>query len=218
MSLSITWHGVSCFTIKTKIHNDEVAIVTDPYDSSCGLRVPKTLSADIVTVSENHPHHNNTEIVKSLRNDKDIFIVKNPGEYEVGSIFVYGIPAPTDKKDTNIIYRFEIGGYSVVHLGNLNYELSSKELEAIGDADILFVPVGNEKTIETKKIMDVISAIEPRIVVPMNYKIQNLKTKAEPVEKLLEEIGVKDFEKVKKLKISRKDFEEDMKVVVIEKE
>lgn len=218
MSLSITWHGVSCFKIKSKLVDDEVSVITDPYDSSCGLRVSKTLSANIVTVSMKHPHHDNISAVSSARADKDLFVIDSPGEYEVSNIFVYGIQPPTNIKEKNIIYRFELGGYSVVHLGNLNYEPSSKEIEVIGDVDVLFVPVGNENVLETKKIVDLISSVDPRFVIPMDYKISGLKTKAEPAEKLLKELGVKQFETVKKLKVSRKDFGEEMKVVVIEKD
>ncbi|MEA3272785.1 MAG: MBL fold metallo-hydrolase [Patescibacteria group bacterium] len=218
MSISITWHGVSCFKIKSKIRGEEVGVVTDPYDSSCGLRVPKILKADIVTSSQNHPHHNNVGIVESLRGDKDIFIIKNPGEYEVGGIFVYGITHSGEVKEPVIIYRFEISGFSIAHIGNLNFEPTAQELEAIGDVDILFVPVDGPDTIDFKKINSVISAIDPQIVVPMNYKIPKLTTKAEPVEKLLKELGVKDVESVKKLKLARKDFGEEMKVIVIEKD
>lgn len=218
MSLSISWHGVSCFKIKSKIHGEPVAVVADPYDSSCGLRVPKTLEADIITVSKDHPYHNNTGIVKSLRGDKEIFVVKNPGEYEVGGIFVYGVPSSADAKDPTIIYRFEIADFSLVHLGDLNYEPTSKELEAIGDTDILFVPVGGPESIDLKKIISVISAIDPRVVIPMNYKISNLKTKAEPADKLLKELGVKDFETVKKFKVARRDLGGEMRVVVVERD
>jgi len=216
MSISITWHGISCFKIKSKVHIDDVSIITDPYDASSGLRVPRTLMADIVTSSKNDPLHNNVSAVKSNRADKDIFVIKSPGEYEVSDVFVYGVTGPEDKKDANIIFRFEIGGFSLAHLGDLNYEPTGKEVEAIGDVDILFVPVSS--IMDTKKIISVVSAIDPQIVVPMNYEIPNLKTKAEPVDKLLKELGVKDMETVKSLKLSKKEFGEEMRVVVIEKE
>ena len=218
MSISITWHGISCFKIKSKLADDEISIITDPYDSSSGLRVPKTLTSNIVAISSKNPHHNNVSAVKSARADKDVFVIQTPGEYEVSNVFVYGIQPPSNLKDKNIIYRFEIDGYSLVHLGNLNHELSTREIEIIGNVDILFVPVGNENTLETRKIVDIISSIDPRFVIPMDYKISGLETKAEPVEKLLRELGIKDFETVKKLKISKKDFGEEMKFVVVEKD
>lgn len=218
MSLSISWHGLSCFTISSKFGNDEAVIITDPYDNSSGLRVPKTWKADVVTVSENNPLRNNVQAVDSLRNDKKVFAIASPGEYEISDIFVYGIPAPQEEKNGNIIYRIEIGGFSLCHLGRLNYEPGSKELETIGDVDILFVPVDGPESIDIKKISGVISSIDPQIVVPMNWKIPNLKVKAEPLEKLLKELGVKEAETVKKLKLARKEFGEEMRVVVIEKD
>jgi L-ascorbate metabolism protein UlaG (beta-lactamase superfamily) len=215
MALSITWHGLSCFEIQTKVDKEESVVVTDPYDSSSGLRVPRTLAADIVTVSKDNPLCNNLEAIKS-----DAVVVKAPGEYEIKGIFVYGTTSSPEKgKDQTIFYRFEMENISLVHLGDLSYEPSNKDLEALGEPDILFVPVSGEKTIDMKKIAAVVTALDPRIVIPMNYAIPNLKIKLDPVEKFLKEMGVKNQETTKKIKVSKKDLTgEEMKVVVLDRE
>lgn len=215
MSLSITWHGLTCFEIQSKIDKDESIIITDPYDSSSGLRVPRTLTANVVAISKNSALCNNLEAIKG-----DAFVVKAPGEYEVKGIFVYGATSsPEKEKDWTVLYRFEMENISLAHLGDLSYEPTNNDLEIIGEPDILFVPVSGEKTIDLKKIAALVTAIDPRIVIPMNYAIPNLKIKLEPVDKFLKELGVKNQETIKKLKVSKKDLAgEDMKVVILEQE
>lgn len=215
MALLITWHGLSCFDIQSKIDKDESIVITDPYDSSSGLRVPRTLAANVVTISRNNPLCNNLEAIKS-----DAFVVKSPGEYEIKGIFVYGTTSSSEKaKDQTIFYRFEMENISLAHLGDLSYEPTSKDLEIIGEPDILFVPVSGEKTIDLEKITALVTAINPRIVIPMNYAIPNLKIKLDPVEKFLKELGIKNQETTKKLKISKKDLTgEEMRVIVLERE
>jgi L-ascorbate metabolism protein UlaG (beta-lactamase superfamily) len=216
MALSITWHGLTCFEIQSKIDKDEAVVITDPYDSSSGLRVPRTLAADVVTISRNNPLCNNLEAIKS----DTAVVVSAPGEYEIKGIFVYGTTSSPEKtKDQTIFYRLEMENISLVHLGDLSYGPSAKDLEIIGEPDILFVPVSGEKTIDVKKIAAIVTAIDPRIVIPMSYDIPNLKIKLDPVEKLLKELGVKNQETTKKIKVSKKDLTgEEMKVVVLERE
>ena len=81
----ITWHGQSCFTIA----GDKNIIVTDPFDNSYGLKIPR-LSAHIVSVSHDHHDHNNIAAVKGVNSDQP-FVVNGPGEYEVENVFIYGI-------------------------------------------------------------------------------------------------------------------------------
>lgn len=217
MALSIIWHGLSCFEIQSKVDKNEFTVITDPYDSSSGLRVPRSLSADIVTISKNSPLCNNMEAIKIK---SDTVVIKSPGEYEVKDIFVYGTTSSAEKvKDQTVFYRFEMENISLAHLGDLSYEPTSKDLEVVGEPDILLVPVSGEKTIDLKKIAVLITTLNPRIVIPMNFAVPNLKIKLDPIDKFLKELGVKNQETVKKIKVSKKDLTvEEMRVVVLEKE
>lgn len=222
-SISIVWHGLSCFSIETK-NGDAVAhLVTDPFDPEVGLKLPRNLSADVVTISHEHQSHNNVDAVKSL-GDKKIFVVRTPGEYEVGGLFVYGISAPHDDKDgkekgMTTLYRYEIGDLSIGHLGDLGTPIVDNQRELLEDVDILLVPVGDESVLTAKQAVEVITQLSPRIVVPMHYALPGLKTKSDPVEKFLKEMGVFKAEHVTKLKLMKKDLPADeTKVIVIDKE
>lgn len=212
----ITWLGHACF----KIQDKEVTIITDPYDSSIGFKLPR-LKADIVTVSHDHYDHNNIAGVKGISGEP--FIIKNPGEYEIKGVFIYGIPFWHDKSEgkergANIAYRIEIEGISVVHLGDLGHFLTEEQAALLGSIDILLIPVGGKYTIGVKEAVEIINELEPRIVIPMHYKIPGLKIDIEPVDKFLKEMGVSKVERLPKLKIVKKDLpQEETKVILLEK-
>jgi len=104
-------------------------------------------------------------------------------------------------------------------LGDIGQEsLTDEQLEELEGVDILLIPVGGEETINGTGAVKIISQIQPRIVIPMHYKIPGLNTKLEPVDKFLKEFGVSAPEKMEKLKISKKDLpQEETKVIILEK-
>jgi L-ascorbate metabolism protein UlaG (beta-lactamase superfamily) len=173
------------------------------------------LEADIVTISHNHEDHNNLEAIKG-----EPFVVRGPGEYEVKGIYIDGISAYHDaeqgaKRGENIIYRFEIEDISIAHLGDLGAELDDKQLERLEGTDILLVPVGGVYTLDAQKAISVINQVEPRLVIPMHYKLPGLKFALDPVDNFLKAIAIKPRQE-EKLKITKKDLpQEDMEVIVL---
>lgn len=214
----ITWHGHSCF----KIQGDKATVITDPFDGSYGLKVPRH-SADIVTVSHDHKDHNYIESVKPA-GDKPVFVVDTPGEFEFKETFIYGIPSYHDNSKgsemgPNTIYRIEMDGMSIGHLGDLGHTLESEHLERLEGVDILMIPIGGTYTIDGKEATKVINQIEPRIVIPMHYNIKGLKLakKIDGYDVFCKEIGACPKEEVSKLKITKKDLpQEDLEVVLFE--
>lgn len=216
----ISWLGLSCFKIQTKSGDREITAVTDPYDEgAAGIKLPRNLSADVVTISHKHPLHANAGEVASFEEKKKPFIIESPGEYEIGGMFIYGTGADNDGKEKgkNIIYKMEAEGITVVHLGGLSRELKESEIESLGEVDILLVSPGGAD-FSAKKMAELVGTLEPRIVIPMHYKLPDLKLPLEPVDKFLRELGAGKQEVQNKFKVSRKDLPADeMKVVVLEK-
>ncbi len=209
----ITWWGQSCFRIQDKIGSDGITVVTDPFDNSLGLKVPN-FEADIVTVSHDHFDHSNTG---SLRGEP--FIVSSAGEYDLKGVMIQGVDSFHDEKEgeergRNVIYRLEIEEISVVHLGDLGHVLDNKQLEHLVGVDILMIPVGGTYTLDSKNAVKVVSQIEPRMVIPMHYKVPGLKIDLEGVDSFIKELGIKpSYED--KLKISKKELpQENMELVV----
>ncbi|MEI6596632.1 MAG: MBL fold metallo-hydrolase [bacterium] len=210
----ITWLGQSCFKFQDKIGSDGVTLITDPFGADAGLKVPH-YEADIVTVSHGHHDHNNTGAIRG-----NPFIISTAGEYEIKGMFIEGVESAHDDKNgaergENIIYRIEIEDISITHLGDLGHVLDTKQLEKLEGTDILLIPVGGKYTINAAKAVEVISQIEPRIVIPMHYKIPGLKADIDGVEKFIKELGIKPRQE-EKLKIFKKDLpQEDMELVIL---
>jgi len=210
----ITHIGHSCFKIQDKAGTDGITLVTDPYDQKIGLKVPN-FEADIVTISHDHYDHNN---VKALRGNPHV--INMAGEYDIKGVSIAGIESYHDnekggKRGVNIIYRFEVEGISISHLGDLGHVLENKQLEVLAGTDILLIPVGGKYTLDAKKAVEVISQVEPRIIIPMHYKTKGVTLDIDEVEKFIKEMGIKPREE-ERLKISKKDLPaEDMELVVL---
>ena len=210
----ITWQGHSCFKIQDKLGTEGITLVADPFDKNVGLKVPN-FEADIVTVSHEHSDHTNVDALRGKP-----FLVNSPGEYDYKNVLIEGIDSYHDeeegkKRGKNTIYRIEIEDISITHLGDLGHVLESSQLDKLAGTDILLIPVGGNYTLDAKKAVEVISQIEPRIVIPMHYKVEGLKIDLESVDKFIKELGIEaSYED--KLKISKKDLpQDDMELVIL---
>lgn len=168
--MDIKWHGSSCVSIKGKTGT----VVIDPYDrKASGLKLPK-FNADIVLANADNKMHDTT-----TKFGEDCKVFNWPGEYESKNIIIQGIPAydrPREKEEGKkdsasrvIVFTLQIDGFKICHLSNIGHKLTPEILEAIGDTDILLIPVGGQNSLDAKKAHEVIEQIDPRIVIPMNY-------------------------------------------------
>ena len=208
--MQIFWHGQSCF----KIQGGDTAVIIDPYDKTIGLKVPR-LQGNIVLTTHGHYDHN---AVKAVGGNP--FIVNGPGEYEKNDIFILGLSSWHDEvkgaeRGPNTIYIITMEGMNIAHLGDLGHVLEGEQLAKLDNIDILLIPVGGVYTLDAKKAAQVVSQIEPRIVIPMHYKIPGLNIKLDSVENFIKEMGVSKPEKVDKFKIAKKDLPADKIEVVI---
>lgn len=217
--MQLSWLGLSSFEITTKTSNGEVILVTDPYDNQTGLRFPRTIEGHVVLVSHDEPDANNIESITGSP-----YIVRTPGEYEIRGVFVFGVSAPLKREVKkgvqveNILYRIELEGMHLAHLGALDRELTDEELKRLQNIDILMVPVGGSGVLTPTGAAEVISQIEPRVVIPMTHAISNLKTKYETVDAFCKAMGTCRREHMNKFKATRKDLpEEDMLIVTLER-
>ncbi|MEW6569062.1 MAG: MBL fold metallo-hydrolase [Chloroflexota bacterium] len=209
--MEIVWFGLSCFRLSER---GLASVVTDPYDPSVGLGTLK-LKADVVTISHDAPGHNFLKGVKGERR-----VITGPGEYEVGGTFITGIATGErkGKKDgrPNTLYVFDFDGLTVAHLGDMAHVPSQAQIEDMGAVDIALVPVGGGSALSPSQAAEVISLIEPSIVVPMHYKIGQIELKLGSVTRFLSEMGIKDVRPQPELKVSKSDLTEETQVIVLE--
>ncbi|MBI2021173.1 MBL fold metallo-hydrolase [Candidatus Giovannonibacteria bacterium] len=187
----ITYYGLSCF----KIQSGETVIAIDPFEKESGLTPPR-FGVDAVLVTHDHKNHNNADAL-SPKNGEHLFKITGPGEYEFGGIIVRGIQTFHDSKrgkikGKNTIYLIEWEGMKLAHMGDYGEpELRSEIQEALGTPDILFIPVGGGDTIDEEHAAKIINQIEPRIIIPMHYKIPGIKMKLDGIEAFMKEMGEK---------------------------
>lgn len=209
--MQITRIGHSCF----KIQNNDATLLIDPFSEAIGLPMPK-ISADILLSTHDHYDHANIEAVRG-----NPFIINTPGEYEIKDFFIYGIPSFHDNSEgkergSNLIFLIEVEGIRIAHLGDFGQDsLTEEQLKKLEGVDILMVPIGGVYTIDAKVAAEIISEIEPRLIIPMHYFEKGLKIKIDDVEKFKKEMGNK-IEVMDKLKIKKKELpEEDTRVVIL---
>lgn len=216
--MQISWKGQAYFQILAAPGKQEqVRIAIDPYEETIGL-TPPVFQADVLLVTHDHLDHNNKKAVKG-----EPFLIENPGEYETKGVFVRGIPSFHDEsqgkdRGTNTIYVLEVEGIKVCHLGDFGQkELTPEQLDAIGDVDVLLIPVGGVYTIAAKEAASIVHQIEPRIAIPMHYAIPKLRAKIEGPEEFLKLMAAKEAVPEEKLTLKLKDLGgEETRIVVLQ--
>ncbi|HJO91701.1 MAG TPA: MBL fold metallo-hydrolase [Anaerolineales bacterium] len=210
--MEIAWHGYSCFRLTER---NSASIVTDPFNKSIGLASPR-LKADVVTISHDAPGHSNSDNVKGART------ITGPGEYEIGGAFITGVNTSSNKQEEssetspNTAYVIDYDSASVCHLGDMNAIPSQTQIEALGTVDVLLVPVGGGKGLNAAQAAEIISLIEPSIVVPMHYRVGKVKVNLDPLSRFLKEMGLGKVNSEPNLKVIKSSLPEETQVRVLE--
>jgi L-ascorbate metabolism protein UlaG (beta-lactamase superfamily) len=210
--MEIVWYGHSCFRLTER---NMATVVTDPYDHNAAGYEPLKLKADIVTISHEAPGHNYIATIKGKTR-----LITGPGEYEIGGVFITGVQTNghnkrTDEEPRNTLYVFDYDGITVAHLGDLRRVPTQMEIEALGTVNVALVPVGGGGGLTAAKAAEVVSVIEPGIVVPMHYGTPDSLIKLAPLSKFMKEMGLGSVDAADSLKVSRGSIPEETRVVVL---
>lgn len=218
--VDIWFHGQACVRVKGK----NATVVFDPYDSEFTGLSPLKISSDVVCVTHDHKDHNNAAIVKGVEGDKAPFVISGPGEYEISGVNIVGVSSFHDDKKgeergKNTIYHATVDDINFVHLGDLGQKvLTEEQVEELSTCDVLFIPVGSVYTISGKDAPDIISQLEPKIIIPIHYKLPKLKFDLDEVSVFLSAMGKEKIEPQQKLSISKDKLPEEPEVVLLEKQ
>lgn len=199
--MEITWLGHACFRIKGK----NATIITDPFSPDLGYTLGK-LSADVVTVSHQHPGHCYVPGIEG-----EPMLVSGPGEYEISGILIIGIDTYHDSekgavRGKNTVYTMDIDEVSICHLGDLGHMLTADQIEELGNVNVLLLPVGGMSTINAPIAAQLVRQIEPQVIIPMHYKTPLVTRELEPVDRFLKEMGVTQIEPKPKLSVTRSNL------------
>lgn len=204
-----------------KLKGKTATIVTDPYDAELvGFKYPKGTVADIVTISHSHTDHNNVKAIEGSP-----LVISGPGEYEAKGVDIQGVATWHDTsggkdRGKNTVYRIDIDGISVVHLGDLGHKLTEEQEELLGDVDVLLIPVGGFYTIDAKTALEVVTQLEPTLVIPMHYRTAKHDQKTfsviSGVDQFLREMGKEGITPIAKIKVTKDSLPQETQVVILE--
>ena len=211
--MEISWLGHSCFQVRGK----NVTLITDPFPPQSGYSLGK-VNAPIVTISHNHAGHNYVQGVGG--NSR---VVRGPGEYEISDVLITGVASYHDSKrgqelGRNTIYVIHMDDVVICHLGDLGHTLQEEQLEEVADADVLLIPIGGHHTLNATQAAEVISQVEPRIIIPMHYRTSALEGERDtldPLDKFCREMGVEVINPQPKLVVTRSNLPTESQVVIL---
>ncbi|HXT36502.1 MAG TPA: MBL fold metallo-hydrolase [Chloroflexota bacterium] len=207
--VDISFLGHSCFRLRGK----DVTLITDPYQFALG-RPPLRLQAEIVTISHDHPGHNNAAVVSG--NPK---VIQGPGEYEIRSVLITGVATFHDgvsgrERGRNTIYVIQMEDVRLCHLGDLGHVLNAEQIDEIGSVDVLFVPARGA-VLDMSRASEVISQIEPSIIVPMHFQAADEEGLAS-IEKFCHEMGLRQIVPQPKLAVTKTSIPQETQVIVMD--
>ena len=208
--MEILWLGHSCFQLRGK----NVTLITDPFSPVSQHSLGK-VNSSIITISHNHPGHNYAQGVGG--NPR---VVRGPGEYEISDVLITGVASYHDDKrgqerGRNTIYVIHMDDIVICHLGDLGHTLQEEQLEEVADADVLLIPIGGTNTINATQAAEVISQVEPRIIIPMHYRLIGGDA-SDPLQKFCREMGIETINAQPKLLVTRTNMPAETQVVILE--
>jgi len=175
--VQVRWHGQSAFALT----GGAKSVFIDPFGDmeSAGARgmtwnypAITDATADLLLVTHEHGDHNAVQVIGGVKQT----VRSSAGTFDTPIGRVVGIASEHDSvagtlRGANVIYVFETGGIRVCHMGDFGQsQLRAEQLEAIGDIDLLFVPVGGMATIDGRAAAELVEQLDPSWVVPMHYR------------------------------------------------
>ncbi len=208
--MELTWLGQRAFRLTQR---GKATVVTDSYDpETSGLKPIKT-RAEVVTLSQGAL---SAAARKGLRGVKKI--LDRPGEYEIGGVFIIGVQVRGPKgqdplQDMRLVFTLDYEGITVAHLGGLQRVPAQSEIEALGPVQVALVPIDGEHGLKPAQAAEVVSLLEPNVVVPMGYHPQGRGARA--LDRFLKEMGVSEIQPQPSLKLSSSSLPGETQVVVL---
>ena len=208
--MEIYWLGHGCFRLRGR----DATVITDPCAPATGYKIGK-LTADIITVSSTNPQTSYRQAVTGTPK-----VLSGPGEYEISGTMITALRTNHDpdatEQDRNVAFVLEIDDVRICHLGALKAAPSSDDVEALSGADVLIVPVGGGSVLSAAAAAEVVSRLEPKIVIPMMFKTDSsTATDLDTVDKFLKEMGTEGKQPETRLTVTRSSVPDDTTVVLL---
>ena len=171
----ITYHGLECF----KVSLGDLTLAFNPFSKESAkknnLKEVK-FGADVVFVTTKHADFYGVEQV--TYGGKVPFVVSGPGDYEVGELVIRGFGVRTSyasREHYTTIYQVTLEGANLLFMGALGEgKLDASVLGALGEIDIMFVPVGGGDVLDAAGASALAVKLEAKVIIPMHYETESL--------------------------------------------
>lgn len=151
-------------------------------------------------------------------------VIDMPGEYEVSNVSIFGLQTRAhmdeDGKRSGVMYKITWGDTRVLVTGHVFPKLTDEQLEAIGIVDVMFVPIGgNGYTLDATGALQLIKAVEPKLVIPTHYADKTLKYEVPQAElsDALHTLGMEAKETTTKFQFKPAETPDTTQLIVLEK-
>jgi L-ascorbate metabolism protein UlaG (beta-lactamase superfamily) len=207
--MEIYWLGHGCFRLRGR----DATVLTNPCPPSTGYKIGK-VPADIVTVSRDHPDSNYRQAVSG-----EPKFLMGQGEYEISAVLITGVRTdhrPIEQEpNRNIAYVIDLDDIRICHLGDISQVPAKDDAEVLSAPDILLIPVGGGAFLDAEKAAETVSLLDPKIVIPMNYRTEASAADLDPVDKFLREMGSEAKTPEARLNITRSAIPGDTTLVLL---
>jgi L-ascorbate metabolism protein UlaG (beta-lactamase superfamily) len=219
--MRVEWFGQSAFLLS----GDGTRVAIDPFGDMSAMTSargvqwdypPVSADADLLLVTHEHGDHN---AVEAIGGDPHT-LRSTAGTHESPLGPVVGVASEHDdaagtERGPNTIFVFTLDGVRVAHMGDFGQSaLREEQVAAIGDVDLLFVPVGGGFTIGAEQAALVVERLQPRWVVPMHYRTERIGF-LEPADEFLDKADAVERVGESAFETDRLPAREDGQLVVV---
>jgi L-ascorbate metabolism protein UlaG (beta-lactamase superfamily) len=175
--MRVEWFGQSAFCLTGAART----VFIDPFEDMSALAgrgiqfdypAIEVDDVDLLLVTHEHGDHNG---IGAIGGDP-VTLRSTAGRLKSPIGEVLAIASEHDEeagtqRGPNTIFVFELDGVRVVHFGDFGQdELRPEQAAAIGEVDLLFLPVGDGPTIGATGAMAITERLHPKWIVPMHYR------------------------------------------------
>ncbi len=190
--MKLQYLGHSCFRIISEMGT---TIVCDPYDvGMVGLPMPQ-VACDVVTMSHHHNDHDCTMQICGTPAEIDCEISCAADDVAVQSFSTFHDKNNGKERGANLVFTFLVDGIRVAHLGDLGC-IDQNVVTKLQGCDLLMLPVGGNYTIDHVDAKWYVDQINPKIVVPMHFSMQNSKIDVAPVKEFLQHFDESQIKRI----------------------
>ncbi|MEL6167862.1 MAG: MBL fold metallo-hydrolase [Pseudomonadota bacterium] len=174
--MDIRWYGHAAFGLKPQ---NGPSVITDPYRADLVGYTPIPDAADIVVrSSDDDEGHCREDLVPGQHHLVEALeIAKNGGtktvagiEFRAKEAMEYEHHFEHEVPGQNAMYRFELDGIKIAHMGDVGNRLTPDQLAFFEDVDILLALTGSILTIKMPDLMEMIHKTGPKLVIPMHFR------------------------------------------------